>query len=214
MGPLPPAMTTAPRIRHVIPTVGPSAREHLRQAHAEVLDSVERSMTGRFPDARVNEVLVLGDPLARLVSHWRFACWSRPKQGRPTPDFREFIDQQFRDPMTAWVARLVWEHRRRAAVDAALYALEGMTVVTVVEDLDRVTPWLLAAMGLEGELPSQANRAGIHDDAPDPPDAGELERALERLHGDVILHRAAAARTAVSIERLEAIAEGSSSPEG
>jgi len=193
-----------------------AALERADLGRARVLTGhhLSRSDAERFPDARVREVLVLRDPLARLVSHWRFACWSRQANGHPAPAFGAFVDRQGRDPMTAWVGRLVGEERRSAALDAALHALEGMTVVTVLEDLDRVTPWLLAAMGLGPELPARANRAGVDYEAPAPPGAAELERALERLHRDVILHRAAAARTPTSIERLRALAAGSSSPAG
>lgn len=59
-----PTVTSSPvpRLRHVVPTVGPSAPAPLREAHAEVLDSIERAVAvsagrvdvevvlARFPD--------------------------------------------------------------------------------------------------------------------------------------------------------------------
>ncbi len=58
--------------------------------------------TGRlFPEARILDVLVLRDPLARVVSHWMFQTELRRRKGRPPRSFVEFASRLGPNPMTA-----------------------------------------------------------------------------------------------------------------
>ena len=208
---------------HLRGALGPSAHLHLGRwdpddepVGAEVLADrdledvrvvtghrVVRSLMPAFSPRPVNDVLVLRHPGDRIVSHWRHNNHRRGLQGREPLTFDEFSTSRGTEPMVREVARRIpGERRRRRMLDAALHALTTVRFVTVVEDLDLVLPRLLEAMGLPGEVPPRANRAGIDYPADDPPDGAEVAAWVARNPGDLVLYRAARERTASTLRLL------------
>jgi hypothetical protein len=169
--------------------------------------AVTRALIDRFPGRKVHEVLVLRDPVERILSHIRYRNWSRAQLGKGPEDFERLLKHIVRrDPMTRWVAGFVGEQRSGYRLDAALYALRGMTVVTVVEHLDRVTPHLLAAVGLPPTVPPRANRTGVEIPAGEALDEAKIEILRRRTQEDQILYHAALGLTERSIHSLAALA--------
>jgi len=162
----------------------------------------------RFPDRAVHEVLILREPVARIVSHFAWHSWVRTQLDRPPVDLERFLDRTIgQDPMTRTVAWIVGEDRPRYWLDAALHAIDAMTVVTTVESLDMVAPRMLAAMGLPPVVPDRANRSGHEIPSAPMPSPSDLEGISSRTHQDAILYRAALRLTNRSIERLEALTD-------
>jgi hypothetical protein len=168
--------------------------------------------TGRlFPEARILDVLVLRDPLARVVSHWMWQTELRRRKGRPPRSFVEFASRLGPNPMTRHVAGLFGETRPDRALDHALHGLGGITVVGTLDRLDELTPPLLAAMQLTPELPPRKNRSGVEIPIlPRPPEA-VLEAWVRRNREDAILFDAARQFEDRSLQRLHDLAQSGGS---
>jgi hypothetical protein len=148
-------------------------------------------------------VLVLREPVERILSHYRYRNGILARRGRKPEDWQHFIERVVRhDPMTRCVARFVGEHRPLHALDAALYALRAMTVVTTTDQLDRVLPHVLGAMGLPPTVPRRSNQTGVEIPMVEEPTLTMLEQLDTRTRKDEVLHRAAGALTARSLEAL------------
>lgn len=185
----------------------PDADALLRACTSETVavtgHALTRNAGAQFPGRPVREVLVLRDPVERILSHYRYRQWRLAQLGRGPEDWQHFIDRVVgRDPMTRWVARFVGEQRPRRALDAALHALRSMTVVTTTDELDGVLPSVLAAMGLPQIVPARSNRTGVEIPVGDGPTPAILELLDARTREDAVLHRAAVRLTARSVQAL------------
>jgi len=189
------------------PVVDDQLRAGAPSARVVTGHPLRREHASWFPSRPLREVLVLREPVARIVSHYSYRTWALAQQGRPPEDFERFVQVVVqRDPMTRWVARFVGEGRSRRRLDAALHALAGFTAVTDIEALDTVVPHLLGAMGLPPVVPERANRSGQEFDALPELDSDMLDDLRERTREDEILHRAAVRLTDRTIETLDRLA--------
>lgn len=207
---------------HLRTELGPDAHVHLGRwgpedafVDVDVLERTRladvRAITGHPLTARqaahfggraVHEVLILREPGQRLVSHLNYRNWRRSLRGQPAVTFGEFARGEGRDPMTASVGRILGEERRRFRLDAILHAMTRLTVVSVLEDLDRVTPPLLSAMGLPPRLPVRSNRDGVDFPRSVTPSRDELDAWRRRNPEDMVLYMAARQLTERSMDRL------------
>lgn len=210
---------------HLRTELGPGAHVHLGRWEPDDafidVDVLERRRLGdvraitghpltagqatRFGGRTIHEVLILREPGQRLVSHLNYRNWRRSLRGQPEVTFEEFARGEGRDPMTASVGRIVGEERRRFRLDAILHAMTRLTVVSVLEDLDRVTPPLLTAMGLPPRLPIRSNRTGVEFPRSASPSNDEVDAWRRRNPEDMILFMAARQLTERSMDRLAAV---------
>lgn len=163
---------------------------------------VVRAMGGLFPGSLIHDVLVLRDPVDRVVSHWMFQAEFRRRSGKPPRGFSEFVAWLGPNPMTRQVAEIVGETRPDRALDAALLGLDRITVVGTLDRLDELMPPLLAAMGLAPVLPPRTNRSGHEIPLLARPPQDELDAWLRTNRGDTILYAAARQFDDRSLERL------------
>jgi hypothetical protein len=176
---------------------------HYAQAVAVTGHALTRAAGEHFPERLLREVLVLRDPVERIVSHYRYRNWVLAEGGKAPVAWQHFIDRVVgHDPMTRWVARFVGEQRPRRALDAALHALRSMTVVTTTDELDGVLPPLLGAMGLPPIVPARSNRTGVEVPVGEGPTPAILRLLAARTREDAVLHRAARELTARSLQTL------------
>lgn len=163
-----------------------------------------RSHAEHFPDRPVREVLILRDPLERMLSHWNYSTEARRRQGRGPRPWDRFAATHGPDPMTRLVAGMMGESRPEHRLDAALYGLESIEVVGTLDRLDEIAPLLLAEMGLPATVPARANRSGVEIPRLTPPSVEVQQEWIRSNRQDAILFEAARQRTEPSIARLRA----------
>lgn len=166
---------------------------HLARSHAE-----------HFPDRPVREVLILRDPLERMLSHWNYSTETRRRRGGEPRPWERFAANHGRDPMTRLVAGMLGESRPEHRLDAALYGLESIEVVGTLDRLDEIAPLLFAELGLPATVPARANRSGVEIPRLTPPPNEMQQEWIRSNRQDAILFEVARQRTQSSIERLRA----------